>query len=63
MAPERHPYPWGPDVPWEGGRIAEILATAALRSEVNRFNIGARVTWPQSTATSVDRTKATGTEG
>ena len=28
--------------------IAEILGTAALWSEINRFNIGARVTWPQS---------------
>jgi AhpD family alkylhydroperoxidase len=27
--------------------IAEILGTAALWSEVNRFNIGARVTWPR----------------
>lgn len=27
--------------------IAEILGTTALWSEVNRFNIGARVTWPQ----------------
>lgn len=27
--------------------IAEVLGTAALWSEVNRFNIGARVTWPQ----------------
>lgn len=27
--------------------IAEILATTALWSEVTRFNIGARVTWPQ----------------
>ncbi|HBY94422.1 MAG TPA: hypothetical protein DEP84_10750 [Chloroflexi bacterium] len=26
--------------------IAEILGTAALWSEVNRFNIGARLTWP-----------------
>ncbi len=28
--------------------IAEILGTVALWSEVNRFNIGARVTWPSS---------------
>ncbi|MBI2935871.1 MAG: carboxymuconolactone decarboxylase family protein [Chloroflexi bacterium] len=27
--------------------IAEILGATALWSEVNRFNIGARVTWPQ----------------
>ncbi|MFQ5875929.1 MAG: carboxymuconolactone decarboxylase family protein [Dehalococcoidia bacterium] len=27
--------------------IAEILGTTALWSEVTRFNIGARVTWPQ----------------
>ncbi|MDF1568556.1 MAG: carboxymuconolactone decarboxylase family protein [Spirochaetaceae bacterium] len=27
--------------------IAEILGTTALWSEVNRFNIGARLTWPQ----------------
>ena len=26
--------------------IAEILGTVALWSEVNRFNIGARVSWP-----------------
>jgi AhpD family alkylhydroperoxidase len=26
--------------------VAEILGTAALWSEINRFNIGARVTWP-----------------
>ncbi len=27
--------------------VAEILGTAALWSEINRFNIGARVTWPR----------------
>ncbi len=27
--------------------VAEILGAAALWSEINRFNIGARVTWPQ----------------
>lgn len=30
--------------------IAEVLGTAALWSEVNRFNIGARVTWPREEA-------------
>lgn len=27
--------------------VAEILGTVALWDEINRFNIGARVTWPQ----------------
>jgi AhpD family alkylhydroperoxidase len=27
--------------------VAEILATTALWSEITRFNIGARVTWPR----------------
>ncbi|MGH2820428.1 MAG: carboxymuconolactone decarboxylase family protein [Actinomycetota bacterium] len=43
--------------------IAEILATAALWSEVTRFNIGARVTWPEPALSSVQRHPATGTEG
>lgn len=30
--------------------IAEVLAATALWSEVNRFNIGARVTWPRQDA-------------
>lgn len=29
--------------------VAEILGTVALWSEVNRFNIGARVGWPRET--------------
>lgn len=32
---------------YDDGGIAEILGATALWSEVNRFNIGARVTWPQ----------------
>jgi AhpD family alkylhydroperoxidase len=44
--------------------IAEVLGTAALWSEINRFNIGARVTWPGGRRiTSVARQEATGTEG
>ena len=43
--------------------IAEVLGTAALWSEVNRFNIGARVTWPDGSLAAVQRQKATGTEG
>jgi AhpD family alkylhydroperoxidase len=42
--------------------IAEILGTA-LWSEVNRFNIGARVTWPERSLASGRRQKATGTDG
>jgi len=43
--------------------IAEILGVASLRSEVNRFNIGARVTWPDRSLSSVHQRRATGTEG
>lgn len=43
--------------------IAEMLGAVALWSEVNRFNIGARVTWPEGRLSSVWRQKATGTEG
>jgi AhpD family alkylhydroperoxidase len=43
--------------------IAEILGTAALWSEVNRFNIGARVTSPERTLQASQRHAATGTEG
>jgi AhpD family alkylhydroperoxidase len=43
--------------------IAEILGTAALWSEVTRFNVGARVTWPEETLAPVARRNATGTEG
>ncbi len=43
--------------------IAQILGTVSLWSEVNRFNIGARVTWPERQVASVHRRKATGTEG
>jgi AhpD family alkylhydroperoxidase len=43
--------------------IAEILGAASLWSEVNRFNIGARVTWPDRSLSSVQQPKATGTEG
>jgi hypothetical protein len=43
--------------------IAEILGAASLWSEVNRFNIGARVTWPRNDLSSVRERRATGTEG
>ncbi len=43
--------------------IAEVLGTAALWSEVTRFNIGARVTWPEPALSSVQPRRATGTEG
>lgn len=39
MGLKRHGY--------DNEAIAEILGTAALWSEVTRFNIGARVTWPR----------------
>jgi AhpD family alkylhydroperoxidase len=48
---------------YDDGAIAEILAAASLWSEVNRFNIGARVTWPERSLSSVRQRKATGTEG
>jgi AhpD family alkylhydroperoxidase len=43
--------------------IAEILGAAALWSEINRFNIGARVTWPERNLSPVQQRKATGTNG
>jgi AhpD family alkylhydroperoxidase len=43
--------------------IAEILGTTALWSEINRFNIGARVTWPEQRSAQAARPQATGTEG
>jgi len=43
--------------------IAEILATVSLWSEINRFNIGARVTWSQRPVASAHHEKAAGTEG
>ena len=42
--------------------IAEILATVALWSEINRFNIGARVRWSELPAPA-QQPAATGTEG
>jgi AhpD family alkylhydroperoxidase len=42
--------------------IAEVLGATALWSEINRFNIGARVTWPEQPVSSVSRAP-TGTEG
>jgi AhpD family alkylhydroperoxidase len=43
--------------------IAEILGATALWSEINRFNIGARITWPEDGSASAARPRATGTEG
>lgn len=43
--------------------IAEILGTVSLWSEINRFNIGARVTSPEQPASLARRRQATGTEG
>lgn len=43
--------------------VAEILGAASLWSEVNRFNIGARVTWPEQRLSSVRQRPATGTDG
>jgi hypothetical protein len=43
--------------------IAEILGATALWSEINRFNIGARVTWPEERSAEAARPRATGTEG
>lgn len=42
MGLKRHGY--------DDGAIAEVLATTALWSEITRFNIGARVTWPSESA-------------
>jgi AhpD family alkylhydroperoxidase len=48
---------------YDGEAITEILGAAALWSEINRFNIGARVTWPERNLSSVQRATATGTDG
>lgn len=43
--------------------IAEILGAVSLWSEINRFNIGARVAWPGLPVSAARPKKATGTEG
>ena len=48
---------------YDDDAIAEVLGTAALWSEVNRFNVGARVTWPERSLAALREQKATGTEG
>jgi len=42
--------------------VAEILGAVSLWSEINRFNIGARVTWPEPRVSSARQLKSTGTE-